>query len=297
MAHPTFLIVGAAKAGSTLLFEHMQQHPQIYMNVKAPKFLIFDAIDYPHGGPDVDKITYIKTWAEYQASFAKAETGQHIGEASASYLYQYQAAIPNIKKYLGDDVRIIMSLREPVSRAFSAYANQVRDGFEPLSFREALAAEPQRIAENYPFIWHYQAAGYYHEQVKAYQEAFEHVHVILFDDIKARLPEVMAEAYRFLGVDDTFTSDYSRKTNVSGKPKSQSLYNFVFQQNRSPLKRFIKTVVPERLKAPIKTKLQERLFHKMKITPEDRAFLKAQYAEDIDQLAQQLGRDLSHWQA
>ena len=43
------------------------------------------------------------------------------------------------------DVRIIVSLRDPVERAYSHYKERVRHGAEPLSFEEALEAEPGRL--------------------------------------------------------------------------------------------------------------------------------------------------------
>ena len=132
MKKPNFLIVGAAKSGTTSLFHYLKQHPEVFMpDLKEPQFLVCEKIK-----GRLHK--YIDSAAEYYELFEKS-TEKCAGEASVFYLYYFEEAIKNIKKELGSDVKIIIVLREPVSRAISAYEHVLRNNpKEKLSFKEAL---------------------------------------------------------------------------------------------------------------------------------------------------------------
>ncbi|HEU4754078.1 MAG TPA: sulfotransferase, partial [Armatimonadota bacterium] len=58
--------------------------------------------------------------------------------------------------------KIIVLLRDPVSRAYSHYQQIVRKGWETLSFEEAVAAEPERLA---PEIERMAADPGYHSEI------------------------------------------------------------------------------------------------------------------------------------
>ena len=75
-------------------------------------------------------------------------------QASADTLYYYKSTVPFIKDFLGEP-KILIILRNPVKRAFSAYKHLVRDGREHLTFEEGLIEEPDRISKNYELIYFY----------------------------------------------------------------------------------------------------------------------------------------------
>ena len=108
---PNFLIVGAAKSGTTSLYNYLNQHPEVFMptfnldgvNVKEPQFFVKQKI--------INKIHFgIWDWESYKDLFKKAQNHQAIGEASVFYLYYYEEAIKNIKRYLNSEVKIIIIL-------------------------------------------------------------------------------------------------------------------------------------------------------------------------------------------
>ncbi len=44
MPLPTFLIIGAAKSGTTSLYEYLSLHPEVFMSeIKEPKYFAWDA--------------------------------------------------------------------------------------------------------------------------------------------------------------------------------------------------------------------------------------------------------------
>jgi hypothetical protein len=91
MKWPNFLIIGAAKAGTTSLHSALNQHPQVYMSpVKEPNFFAFEgaSLKVPQGTISHTYLADCKTTlASYQALFAQVKNEIAIGEASPSYLY------------------------------------------------------------------------------------------------------------------------------------------------------------------------------------------------------------------
>jgi len=120
---PNFLIVGAPKCGTTSLYYYLKQHPDIFMpTMKEPRFFLSETMNFPHQGIDdrrVDKMI-IKNLDDYKKIYLEADQEKARGDASAGNLYFYKKVIPGIKAYLGDP-KIIISLRNPLDRAFSNY--------------------------------------------------------------------------------------------------------------------------------------------------------------------------------
>lgn len=117
---PNFLFVGAPRCGSTSIYYYLKSHCHIFLpEIDEIHFLIatsiienFDSseVGYPHGIP--------QCYEDYVKLYKNVKTEKMIGDTSPGHLYFYKTAIPNIKKYLGENVKIMMQLRNPVERAF-----------------------------------------------------------------------------------------------------------------------------------------------------------------------------------
>jgi len=196
---PDFLVVGSARAGTTSLQRYLRQHPGLFLpKLKEPCFFSFaeDKATYKHG-----KFAFaVRDPKKYLDLFETAEKEQVRGEISTPYLYLYEKTIANIRKYHphADQLKILILLRNPADRAFSQYMWRVRDGREPLSFEEAIAAEQKRKQEGYSFDYFYTDRGFYFSQVKAYLDAFQNVKIVLLDDLKERPMEMLSEICEFL---------------------------------------------------------------------------------------------------
>jgi len=113
---PNFLIVGAAKSGTTSLYAYLKQHPDIFMpEWKELSFFTGDTFTPLH---KAKKPQY------YYRVFAKAKNEAAVGEASTSYLYDETAA-GMIKEKLGN-IKIIIALRDPVAMSYSLYNHQLQ---------------------------------------------------------------------------------------------------------------------------------------------------------------------------
>jgi hypothetical protein len=200
MKKPNLFIVGAARSGTTSLWQYLRQHPSIYMPedelYKEPSF--FCSIGAPMG---MDK--YLSIFS------AGLNNHDIVGEASTAYLTD-----PSSAKKLYDfnpEAKIIILLRNPADRAYSLYSWMVGDGYEYAStFDEALELEQSRRQNNIPnwfepqYYWNYMyfQSGLYYEQVKRYLELFgNNVMIIKFEHFRRHTQIVYDNVCAFLGLE------------------------------------------------------------------------------------------------
>lgn len=296
---PNFLIVGAAKAGTTSLYYYLKQHPDVFMSaVKEPNFLSTRSAHPGQGPGDVSTAqSAVGTLDDYRRLFEKGQDKKAVGEASVETLFYDERTIPVIQRYLGDP-RIIIVLRDPVARAYSAYNFLVRDGFEKLSFKDALAEEEQRTRDGYRQIWRYREGGLYARRVRAFQEHFSRVQVLLYDDLRDNNAALISSLYQFLDVDPGFLPDMSHNHNVSGIPRL-SFFNTLFVKPKQ-LHKMARTLGGAILGENRWILLRDRLrFANMQkpqpIDPEIARELRRFYRPDILKLQNTIARDLSAW--
>lgn len=157
---PNFLYVGPDKAGSSWLHEVLLKHPDVYLT-PAKDLYFFDRY-YDRG----------LEW--YASQFRDARDERIVGEVCQDYLFHPEAA-DRIHETLGP-VRIMVSLRDPVERAWSSYLYMRKHGIGPDSFGEALHSRPELLEH-----------GRYATGLDRFLQRLprEMVHVALFDDLAA----------------------------------------------------------------------------------------------------------------
>ena len=196
---PDFLIVGAQKSGTTALYRYLKNHPQIVK--KSGEVHFFDR-SFNRG----------VTW--YQNQFPSRQKQRTIvGDKSPYYLFH--PLVPKRVASLYPHVKIIMILRNPVDRAYSQYWMNVRMDAEPLSFEEALKAEPTRVAGEKEKIlsdqsynshayprYSYLARGIYVEQVKRWLSFFprKQILVVSSSDLRRDPDNTVKKVFAFLGL-------------------------------------------------------------------------------------------------
>ena len=296
MTMPNFLIIGAAKSGTTALYQYLKQHPQIYMSpVQDPEFFSFEGEQLNFCGPGVTINTSSITNIEaYRRLFQGVSKEIAIGERSALCLYIPKAA-ERIKHYI-PHAKLIAILRNPVDRAYSSFMHLIRDNREPITdFYQAIEAEEDRIRNNWGFLWRYQDLGFYFIQLKRYFDLFDQdqIRIYIYDDFCTRPVEVIQDIFRFLEIDANFIPDTSVKPNVSGVPQNKVLHAFLRQSN--PLKTLLKTLLTAKLRKKIANNLMNLNLSKPQLSPEIRNQLVEVFREDIVQLQDLINRDLSAW--
>lgn len=302
---PNFLVLGAAKSGTSSLHHYLKQHPQIYMSrTKETYFFALEGQKVDFQGPgDQEAINRpaITDIEGYLAQFRGVSSELAIGEAATMYLYS-PTALARIRHHI-PDAKLIAILRNPVDRAYSGFMHMVRDGRELLTdFAEALQQEEARMRNNWEHIWHYKHMGFYHGQLKRYFEVFDRdqIKVYLYEDLEANPVGVLQDIFRFLGVDDTFVPDTTLRHNISGVPKnkvSHALLNKLLNKPKA-LDTVYKSFLPKRLQQGLVANLhllQNRNLVQWQLPTGMRQHLIRVYREDILKLQDLIERDLSKW--
>jgi hypothetical protein len=293
---PDFLIVGAAKSGTTSLYYYLKQHPQIFMpRVKEPWFFSFK--NNPPSNVNHNPLQGV-TWKleDYIKLFEEAKQNQLMGEASPSYLYTYNTAIKNIKELYAEDykkLKIIMILRNPIERVFSQFMMFKRENTEPLGFMEAISPDTirERMEGNWNLFYDYIGFGFSHDPVKAYLDQFPKVKVFIYEELVEDQNEVMKDICEFLNIEVLNISDNIRH-NISGVPRVKFIHNIM---TNPAFKDFIKSFVPEDKRRKIKSIILSFNIKKVTIDKEAEAYLASVFKDDIERLGVLLGRDLSSW--
>lgn len=254
---PTFLVIGAPKAGTTSLHRYLNQHPEVFMSaVKEPHAFLPERVWRGWCGPGDQASTseYIADPAQYEALFRDARHEQARGESSVFY-YLYPELIPVIREAL-PDVRIVALLRDPVRRAFSNWLHLRRDKREPESrFGAALAMERDRLASGWRPFWGYEHQGRYAQHLGPWLDAFgDRMHVMVLEDLKEEPVAQMQELFRFLGVDADFVPDTRARYNISGQVRSDRIRKRLIR--RRPLGGLTRYLLPHGTRRWIGYRLQ-----------------------------------------
>jgi hypothetical protein len=288
---PTFLLLGAMKAGTTSLFRYLAQHPDICVaRHKEPHYLAFGDDVLP-SVPILDTFAPIaRDLASYRSLFTHWRGQRAIGEASTSSLDTPEA--PARAAALVPAARLLVILRQPADRALSHINLNHRLGREPdLDYRRALREAAKRPPTIPPRIFAYRERGHYLPSLRNWLAHYPRSQLaVLFNDDLDRDPVgTVRAACRHLGVDDRFTPDTSLRFNTSGEARNRAI-DYAFRHARA-LRRFLEANLPPRLVSA----LGRRLRHPPRYDPQLRAELTAGYRDDILALGEFVRRDLSPW--
>ncbi len=188
---PSFVIAGTMKGGTTALLRGVKAHPDVVI-ASGKEIHFFDA----HFDRGVD-------W--YRSQFPAAVGSSTVGEATPDYMYE-EAVIDRMTSTI-PDARIIVILRDPVARAYSHYWHNVRRGREPLTFEQALAAEPSSIDGSDPDRpkghFAYMDRSRYIDQVRAIESRVgrSQMLVVANEDLRVHRTATLRSSWEFIGVD------------------------------------------------------------------------------------------------
>ena len=287
------LIIGAQKAGSSSLFKYLSSHKDINSHDKTEEFPYFsDTFLYDQG---IEKII--------NTSFSKpftADNNKHILCKSASVLHTY-TSFKRIYNH-NPNIQLICVLRNPVNRAFSAFAYAKRCGWEKReSFSEAIrdcsfdnqndSIEKRNC--NYLFV------GEYMSHVNKLLEYFpkEQLKVILFDDLVENTKEI---CWDYFANNDLECNDIDTRKIHNRKKGSYFLSITKFLLGRNSLKKYLKKLLPfsSKYKLILKKKiigLNEIDSKILEMDNETKNFLINHYKSHNLELSKFLKVNLSHW--
>lgn len=281
---PNFLIIGAEKSGTTSLYYYLKQHPAIFMSeVKETNFFAYDR---KKPGLRVwgkwGNYTFpVKQFSEYTALFENSQAYDRRGECSPLYLVS-EYAPRKIKEILGEDIKLLAILRNPVYRAYSDYLKYIRKNDQNINISRDFQGEYSKEWILY---------GFYYQYLKRYYQLFSstNIHIEIFEEFIGNVEEGMQRIYQFLGVNPDFK--IKRNTyNKGGVPKSMTI-NFLAERMKKVLFPVLPVIIKKRLKYMYRINykkapsLPKEIFEEMiKI-----------YIEDIKNLEDLLHRPLDCW--
>jgi hypothetical protein len=204
---PDFLVLGGQKCGTTSLYQYLISHPFIISAMK--KQMHFFDNHYEKG------VSWYRAHFPsyfYKHYFKYINKRDFItGEATPYYIFHPLAArraakfVPNAK--------FILVIRNPVERAYSHYHHEIRKGTEKLSFQEAIAKEPERLAgekekmlnDEYYYSFNYQrysylSRGLYAEQLAEWFKYFpkEQFFIVKSEDMRHNTIDIVKQIFDFL---------------------------------------------------------------------------------------------------
>ncbi|HEX6257197.1 MAG TPA: sulfotransferase [Euzebyales bacterium] len=288
---PTFVVIGAPKAGTTALYWYLAEHPQVHMSaLKETNFFAYgvdDAGRLRYGDPQLHRFP-VRSLDAYERLFADADGATAVGEISPIYLECPQAA--GRMAGLLPDAQIVCVLRNPVDRAYSDYQMYLRTRGRRLDPERDLTVDaPWAQADS-----HWVRVGRYHQHLTRYYAAYrpEQIHVQLFDELRSDTTAAVQAIYRALGVDDTFVPDLDTPHNVGGVPANMA-FERVLTSKR--IKRMVEPWIPRRL-GNLARRVRTANLQRPPALPDPlRAQLTDHFRADIAGTEALIGRDLQHW--
>jgi hypothetical protein len=184
MTQPTFIGIGGQKCASTWIYDILSDHPDVAMSQQ--KEIDFFSYHYDHG----------LQW--YEDNFIATGNSVAFGEISPSYFHE--PGVPERLRRHYPEVKLIVSLRNPLQRAISNHVHEIRIGHltgDDLSLERGLKNNPMYVEK-----------GLYAKHLQRWLEYFprEQILILLFEDIVGDRVESARRIYRFLGIDEDHRS-------------------------------------------------------------------------------------------
>lgn len=296
---PDLFIIGAAKAGTTSLYEYLRGHPEIFMSpAKEPRYF----------APDVESgarsLRYGEDLHRYLALFEGARDEKRLGEASVRYMYSREA--PRLIRDFQPNAYIVAMLRNPVDMMYSLHGQLLSHGVETNpDFEQALAAElgwqgvGARHGSGMP-LRAYRARARYGEQLPRWIETFGpgRVHVIVFEEFVREPAPAFRRLLEFLEVDPDYQPVSFAAHNRAHAPRSRVLRSLAPGLRQLVVKQLLPRVAGERTARRVVRKFRHsRLYRRdaprLPLRPELRRQLELEFADDVAQLSKFVGRDLA----
>lgn len=283
MKFPDYIIIGAAKCGTSSLSNYLEVHPDV--KITQPKELDF------FGGEGIE--SKLDAYCEH----FKSKNGQLIGEGSVSYMLYSELAALQIKKY-APNVKLIAMLRNPVDRFYSDFWFNINRGsiIYKKGMFEGVINNSMEVPYNNKMSYRDSliTKGMYADHLKHYYKHFdkEQIKVIYFEDFVKDSTAVLNSVFDFL---DVSTSHIEAPSKIHNKTMYPGRMNSIYVLWKH-IKPFLpnKFVLSQRGKL---SKIKEFFFSdkKAEFSPKSRAKLVAIYADSIVELENLTDKDLSHW--
>lgn len=199
---PNLIVIGAMKSGTTSLHYYLNLHPQISMSEEKELDFFIEQKNWCYG----------QTW--YESHF----TGEAkvYGESSVNYTNFPQVKnVPRRMYSLVPEAKLIYVLRDPLERIISHYIHSYANGNENRPFAKAILDPDGQ----------YLGRSKYYMQLEQFLRYYPNPSILIItqEELYSNRGNALQEIFRFLGVDDTFSSsEFYEILNSSNEKRRQN---------------------------------------------------------------------------
>jgi Sulfotransferase domain len=278
-ALPNLLVVGAAKCGTTSLHYYLSLHPEIHMST--PKELNFFQ--------DPSCLDRLDLYASF---FDKRSPVR--GESTT--IYSMHPVIPDVPQRISaalPDVKLIYLVRDPVERAFASYVEEFTHGMERRTFEDAF----RDVDDPYN---RYVAASRYASQIERFLACFSPENLLVADqaDLRDRRSQTLREIFRFVGVDEGFTTqDFDRRLNPTDDKRGRNALGRWLRQT-APARAVVR--LPPRFAGALLRPVRRVLSEQVEVPNPDprlRERLVGVLEDEVSRLRRLTGNQFADWSA
>jgi len=197
---PNVIFVGAEKAGSTLFYNILRKHKDVFAIQKETEFFSFINKKKP-------REYYFNNIKQYRDLFKDSDNFKIKLDVSTTYLCSPNAA-KNIKN-ICPKAKIIICLRNPTERAYSRYWMSAKNNHELVKYTPEKYIKYFFEHENDISWSNVRERGFYYKNVKKFFRTFkrENVLVLLYDDLKIDSQKFFNNVFSFLKIDKTLIAN------------------------------------------------------------------------------------------
>ena len=277
-----FLGIGAGKSATSWIFYCLREHPQICCSLKKETAFLGKRW-WEFGGGN-----YEKGMDWYKTFYTHCPPGTIKGEFCTRYLSDQDS--PYLIKKHFPEVKIIVSLRNPIEGAFERYYSRWRglgNKERPKTFGKAAEIEPRIIGD-----------GFYYKHLKRYFELFpkENILVLIYEDIEKDPLGFIQKIYQFLGVNREFIPQNAYKNDLNSREEITMRKLREQIQKNTKGQKILKILRWLKIYGLIKSATSFSLFMYLpKLDQKTRKYLYSVYEEDIKSLEKLISRDLGFW--
>lgn len=283
------MVIGVQKGGTTSLSNYLAEHPSV-LDPLCVEFTFFtDEEEHRRG-----EVAY---WTRF---YPKGPHDGKVPVAKMSTLYCSEEGLTKLRAH-APDCQLALVLRDPVSRAFSAYRMACFDGwldFDPQWLRRLVEEGRPGVGLFDMFIRY----GYYAQHLERIYSIFppEQVHVFRFEDLQRDPQQVCDVLFRSVGLAEHALKGKEKVHNETVMARSEHAARFIhwLRVERNPLKRMVRSMLPYATYHRMTNQLIGLNRSKQQfppLEPDVRAALARHYREHDARLATMTGWDLSHW--
>jgi Sulfotransferase domain len=272
---PDFLVIGAPKCGTHWLNECLREHPEVHLTPAVHEIFFFDR--------------YFDRGVEWYARYFRGHAGRRrVGDVTPTYL-AHPLAAERVQRLL-PRATLLVSLRDPVQRAWSKYLHMWRKGDLPRErrFADACAGAPEILGD-----------GEYFRCLQPWRRRFPagQLNYLLVDDLARDPAAYLRRVHQVLGVDPEFRPAATwQRANEHKTPRSHVLAKAAFRASRLLHQRGLHRAVEAGKRVGVKRLVlsdgRDPRRDPPPPTPEERAWLAEHYRDDVAALSEVVGRDL-----